>query len=194
VVAQAGASVVGFRREGVSELGVAARFLPAVMLGSVCGALLAAHAPDALFQRAFGVLMLAFLPVLLRSPRPRQGLERRVPALLQHAAFGVMGLYGGAFQAGLGIPLLLALVGLAGLDLVRGNAAKVSINVAQQALALLVFALSGKVVWAFGLILALGSAIGGYVASRLAARIGPRLIRPILALAVVALALWLLLR
>ncbi len=190
VVAQSATSVLGFRREGVSELDVARRFLPATLVGSLLGALIASHVPDALFQRAFGVLMLVFLPLLLRAPDPGGGESagRRWPASVQHAVFGALGLYGGLVQAGLGIPLLLALVGVAGLDLVRGNAAKVAINAVQQALALAVFAALGKVVWGHGLILAAGSAAGGYAASRAGARVGPALIRPVLALAVLALA------
>ena len=56
-----------------------------------------------------------------------EGARRSLPAPLQHAIYLGVGLYGGAFQAGLGIPLLLALVGVGGLDLVRANSIKVAL-------------------------------------------------------------------
>ena len=99
---------------------------------------------------------------------------------------------GGAVQAGIGIPLLLALVGAGGLDLVRANSVKVALIAALTAVALGQFIWAGKVVWLYGLVLAVGSGLGGYVASRAGARVGERLIRPVLAVTVILLALRLL--
>jgi uncharacterized membrane protein YfcA len=199
VLAQSVGALGGFRREGVSELGVAARFLPATLVGAALGSWLAARASEALFQRAFALAMLVFLPLVWRAPAseptdPAAAAKAPVPAPVQQAAFLAMGIYAGALQAGLGIPLLLALVGLAGLDLVRGNAAKVAINAAQQGLSLAVFAWAGKVYWATGIVLALGQALGGFCASRAGARIGPRLIRPLLAGAMLLISIHLFLR
>ena len=52
---------------------------------------------------------------------------------------------------------------------------------------------AGKVFWIHGLILALGSGIGGYAGSRMGVRLGARLIRPVLIVMVLALAIRLLL-
>jgi hypothetical protein len=191
VLAQSLGALGGFRREGISELSVAARFMPATLIGSFAGSWLAAQASEALFQRVFALAMLAFLPLVLRPPLDPGAPRKPLAPPLQQLAFLAMGVYGGALQAGLGIPLLLALVGLAGLDLVRGNAAKVAINAAQQALSLAVFAASGKVWWATGIALALGQALGGWTASRVGARVGARLIRPFVAAVMVALAIYL---
>ena len=190
VLAQSASAVAGFDREGVREVPVALRFLPASLAGALLGAALAARLPDEWFQRVFALLMLAFLPLLWRRAG---GVERRArsgPAA--QLGFAAMGFYGGAVQAGLGVPLLLALVAFAGLDLVRANAAKVALVAAQQVLALGVFAWAGKVWWLHGLALAAGSAAGGYAASRLGARRGERFVRPVVALALAATALYLL--
>ena len=120
------------------------------------------------------------------------GPPRALPLPLQLALYFAIGLYGGAIQAGIGIPLLLALAGAGGLDLVRANSVKVVLIAALTAVALAQFAWAGMVHWLHGLVLAVGSAIGAYVASRVGARIGERLIRPVLVLAMVALALRLL--
>ena len=50
-----------------------------------------------------------------------------------------------------------------------------------------------KVEWGYGIVLGLGSGLGGYVASRAGARVGERLIRAVLAILVPLLALRLLL-
>jgi uncharacterized membrane protein YfcA len=75
-----------------------------------------------------------------------------------------------------------------GYDLVRANSMKVVLNAALTAVALPVFIAQGQVAWAPGLVLAAGFALGGELGARLAVRGGERLIRPVLAVAVIALA------
>jgi hypothetical protein len=194
VFAQSLAGFAGFRAEGVSEASLALRILPATLVGSWLGALLAAHASDELFTRAFALIMLLALPVVLLRPTPFAQARPRVSRVpLQLLIYFGLGLYGGAIQAGIGIPLLLALVGIGGLDLVRANSAKVVVTAALTAVALAQFAISGKVVLGYALVLAFGSALGGYAAGRFGARVGERVLRPFLVIAVVLIALRLLL-
>lgn len=187
------AAIAGFRQEGVRELGSALRVLPATLLGSWLGAFAASHVPDRVFGQAFGLIMLAALPLILWNPKPKRATRpedaRGLPAPLQQALYFGIGLYGGAIQAGIGIPLLLALVAAGGLDLVRANSVKVVLIAALTAVALAQFIWADKVRWVDGAVLAVGSGLGGYVASRFGARVGERLIRPVLTLAIVALAL-----
>jgi uncharacterized membrane protein YfcA len=193
VAAQSLAAMGGFRQENVPGLSLAVRLLPATLVGSWLGAWLASNVSDELFGRAFGLVMLGMLPVILLNPRPREGAAPRGMSLpVQLVVYFGIGLYGGAVQAGIGIPLLLALVAAAGLDLVRANSVKVAVVAALTGVALAQFVIADKVVWSYGLILAVGSAVGGYSASRFGARVGDRLIRPVLALAIIAAALRLL--
>ncbi|MFQ5513378.1 MAG: sulfite exporter TauE/SafE family protein [Myxococcota bacterium] len=193
VLVQNLAAMGGFRQEGVPGAALALRLMPAMLLGSWLGAWGVIQVPDEVFRRFFGILMLLALPLLLRSPRPRERPRARgLPLPLQIATYFAIGLYGGAVQAGLGIPLLLALVGVGGLGLVAANSVKVVLIAALTAVALAQFAWAGKVLWLHGGILALGAGIGGYLASRVGARLGPPLIRPVLIVAVVAMALRLL--
>ena len=190
VLIQSLAATRGFTQEGVPGVGLALRLVPATLLGAWLGAWGATHVPDEVFRRLFAVFMLLALPIVLRNPLPGAGgPSRALPLPLQLALYFAIGLYGGAIQAGIGIPLLLALAGAGGLDLVRANSVKVALIAALTAVALAQFAWAGMVHWLHGLVLAVGSAIGAYVASRVGARIGERLIRPVLVLAMVALAL-----
>ncbi len=189
VLAQNLTAVAGFRREGVSGLDLGLRLLPATLLGSWLGSWVASWISPEIFEPLFGLVMLAALPLVLRKPALDRSAPRRLSLPLQVAIYFGLGVYGGAIQAGIGIPLLLALVGAGGLDLVRANSVKVVIIAALTAVALVQFVVAGLVVWSYGLVLAAGSAIGGYLAARWGSRIGPGLIRPILLVAIVALAI-----
>jgi len=195
VFAQSLSAVAGFRQEGLRDLSVALRILPAMLVASWIGAKLASSLDDEVFSRAFGAIMLLALPVILWNPKPRADAATRppVPQWLQQGIYFAIGLYSGAIQAGVGIPLTLALVGVGRLDLVRASAAKVAINTATTAVALAQFVWAGKVVWMTGLILAVGMALGGYVGSRVGARGGERLLRPVLTGCVVFFAIRMLL-
>jgi uncharacterized membrane protein YfcA len=193
VAAQSLAAMGGFRQKNVPGLDFAARLLPATLGGAWLGAWLASSMSEELFGRAFAVIMLAMLPVILLNPRPRSGRPAAGLSLpLQFVVYFGIGLYGGAVQAGIGIPLLLALVVAGGLDLVRANSVKVAVVAALTLVALAQFIVAGKVQWGHGLVLAVGSALGGYSGARFGTRVGERLIRPILTLAVIAAALRLL--
>jgi uncharacterized membrane protein YfcA len=192
VLFQSFAALGGFRQEGVAGFGSAAAVLPATLLGSWLGSVFASRVSDEVFGPLFGVIMLAALPIILMNPKPRDAPHAPRPSALQHLVYFGVGLYGGAIQAGIGIPLLLALVSLGGLDLVRGNQVKVALVGALTMVALAQFVYAGKVVWSYGLILALGTSVGAYASSRVGARVGPKLIRPVLALAVIGLSLRLL--
>jgi hypothetical protein len=100
--------------------------------------------------------------------------------------FGI-GLYGGAIQAGVGLFLVMAL-SRAGLDLVKANAVKVVVVGAFTLVAVPVFVFEGLVAWGPALWLTVGFFAGGAVGARLAVLGGERLIKPVLAIAVVVLA------
>jgi hypothetical protein len=194
VLFQSASATAAFRREGFFEPQLSARILPVTLAGSWLGAWIASWMSDELFGRAFGVVMLLALPVILANPRPRaQGPRHPLALPLEQLVYLAIGVYGGAIQAGIGIPLLLALVGFSGLDLVRAISARVLITTALTLVALAQFVWAGKVVWTHALVLAIGQSAGGYAAARLGARVGPRLVRPVLIVCVVALSLRMLL-
>lgn len=177
-----------FRTQGVSALRQALPVLVPVMLGAGIGAVAISQVADETFERLFGALMLVLLiPMLRRFPPLNAVTPRRgSPAVSALLFFGV-GLYGGAFQAGVGIPLVFALTH-AGYDLVHANAIKLVIVAALTAVALPVFLVEGQIAWAPGLVLGAGFAAGGGLGAHAAVRGGERLIRPVLAVAVIALA------
>lgn len=177
-----------FRAEGVSGVRTALPLLLPVLAGSLVGALAIARVADETFERLFGLLMLALLVPTLRRRAPERSAAPPLAPTTRVLLFFCIGLYGGAFQAGVGIPLLFALT-YAGHDLVHANAVKVVVIFAVTAVAIPVFVMSSQVAWVPAGALAVGFFGGGELGARLAVRGGERVIRPVLAVAVVALAL-----
>jgi len=187
----------------LTALGVSgARDALPLVVPSALGALLGAYGvvqlPAEVFNRVFGLLMLVLLVPTLRGARgapasPARGAPaslgraKGVPAPLRFLAFLAVGLYGGAFQAGVGI-LLISLLSLAGVDLVRSTHIKTALNTCFTLLALPIFWWAGQILWAEAFALGAGFVAGGALGARAAVRGGERIIKPVLAVAVVVLA------
>lgn len=190
VLAQSASAALRFRREGVPGLRDALPLLLPVAFGAAVGAWLITRLDDRVFERLFGGLMLVLvIPTVWGARSRRAGSTQRAgwPRALQGAVFLAIGLYGGAFQAGVGIPLVAALSG-SGYNLVRANSIKVVINFALVVTALPVFLWRGMVAWDAAIALATGYAAGGALGARLAVAGGERWLRPAILVAVLALA------
>ncbi|MCA9511787.1 MAG: sulfite exporter TauE/SafE family protein [Myxococcota bacterium] len=189
ILAQNVAAVSSFRRAGVDGLARSLPVLVPVGAGSLIGAIAVSRLADDVFERAFGLVMLLVLAPTLRPPRARAPGESAPPWPRWASAlvFFAIGLYGGAFQAGVGIALLLA-VARTGVDLVTANAIKVLVVGALTLVAVPVFIASGQVAWPQAAVLTAGFAAGGWLGARVAVRGGDRLIRPVLVVCVLALA------
>ena len=186
VLVQNASSVASYRHEGVRGFRRAIPVIIPVTIGSLVGSILVSSVTDEAFERIFGFLMIPLLFISLRPPRTSGTQINWHPALTTAVFFGI-GLYGGAFQAGVGLLIVVAL-SRSGLDLVNANAIKVVVIFILTAIALPVFIVRGQVDWGFAVVLAVGFAIGGWLGARLAVRGGEKIIRPVLIAAVVALA------
>lgn len=186
ILVQNMASVAGYRKEGVSGLRRAVPVLIPAVVGSLLGSLVVSSLTDDAFERVFGILMVPLLILSLRPPKAT-GDEISWSTPVTAAVFFGIGLYGGAFQAGVGLLIVVALA-RSGLDLINANAVKVVVIMALTAIAVPVFILRDQIDWGFAALLAIGFAIGGWVGARVAVRGGERVIRPVLVAAVLALA------
>lgn len=111
----------------------------------------------------------------------RLGSGRRGAAAMASAALlatlAALCVYGGFFNAGLGI-MLLAFLALAGLtDIHAMNGLKLWISSIVAAVAVVRFALSGSIDWYHGSIALVGVVTGGYLAARLAHHVSQMVIR-----------------
>ena len=159
--------------------------LAPMAVGSIIGAIAINQISDQIFEKFFGVAM-----ILLWAMTLRKSTEETKPSpnrLWQNFIRFLVGLYGGAFQAGVGILLVLVLRNT-GLDLLKANALKVAVNFCFTLLALPIFLFNGHVSWGPALALGFGFAIGGEVGARIAIDHGSRVLRPALGIAVLILA------
>lgn len=178
-----------FRREGFDAVAESLPIVLPAVGGSIVGALVAARMSSDLFEKIFGLAMIALLVPILRGQQTRRTAlpsEGR-SAAANAAIFGAIGFYGGSIQAGVGIFVIAALA-RSGLDLVRANAVKVILVGALTLVALPVFVLHDQIDWPFALALASGYALGGTLGARFAARGGERVIKPVLVASVLAMA------
>ncbi len=180
-----------FRAEGVSGFRKSLPVLLPVALGSLAGAAIVSQLTDETFNRIFGIVMILLVVPMLRPPPTgidaRAQVRRKWSTAVTFIVFLAIGFYGGAFQAGVGLFLILAL-SYAGYDLVQANSIKVVVNGALTAVAVPVFLLNNQVEWIPALVLASGFTAGGIVGVRAAVAGGERVIRPVLVASVLLLA------
>jgi len=185
-------AVWSFRRHGLVETrSIITAAIPATV-GAILGTLAALWIDDEAFKRILAFLMIAVTLWTLWDPlRPRSGASGPRPesrAGLVAAGFFLAGIYGGFVQAGVGF-MLLAVTTLAGHDLVRGNALKVSCVLVFTPISLAIFHWNGQVAWLPGLVLGSGTILGGLLGVKLAVLKGHRWLKVFVTITVVVLAL-----
>ncbi|MGE0930144.1 sulfite exporter TauE/SafE family protein [Peijinzhouia sedimentorum] len=185
-------SVAGFQSKGVSAypysiwLGISSFF------GGLLGAMFAVNIDGEVFNRILAVIMVA---VILLTVFSNKSVKTQVEKLdFKHQAYGVIvfffiGIYGGFIQAGVGFLMIPALTMINGFSLVKTNSAKVFVALFFTLSSLVVFIYEDQVNWIWGLILAGGSAGGGWVASRWSVNKGDVWIKRFLVVTVFALAI-----
>lgn len=128
----------------------------------------------------FAVALFVFGNRINMALRARSGEKRGMKALgavLLLALLAAVCVYGGFFNAGLGI-LLLAFLAMAGMtDIHAMNGLKLYISSIVAVVAVARFALNGSIDWYHGSIALVGVTIGGYAAARLAKFIPTQWIR-----------------
>ncbi|MBN1224904.1 MAG: sulfite exporter TauE/SafE family protein [Candidatus Aminicenantes bacterium] len=158
--------------------------------GSILGSIAATRVSNILFQRILGAVLI-FIVISMFFSRSYAGKnkEENTPTnwLIYPALIGI-GFYGGFLQVGVGFLFMAALYHLLHLDLVKVNMHKVIIIFIYTIPALLVFTLTGNVNWVYGLILAVGTAFGGWWGAHVSVRGGERAIRAVLAGAIIIMA------
>jgi uncharacterized membrane protein YfcA len=186
-----------FRRRGYLDGAWIRLAAPTALLGALVGIWAAIQVDEGVFQRVLAGIMVAVALWTLwnpltpstetGAPPPTRPLHR---GLLMVGFFGV-GFYGGFIQAGVGF-VILALVTMAGLDLVRGNAMKVALVMTFTPLALAGFAWNGMVEWGLGFALATGGFLGAQLGVRLNISKGQEWVRRVVTVTVIvfAIRLW----
>lgn len=185
-----------FHRRGLVSKEWLLLAVPPALLGAIAGTIAAVNIGELEFQRVLAVILVAaaawqiWNPVKLQ-PDGNAKLPHGKRRLAFIAAFFLIGVYGGFIQAGIGF-LLLAATSAAGFNLIRGNALKVTVVLTFTPLALVLFALNGKVNWAMGFALAAGNFLGGLAGVHLQVLKGHKWVRSVVTVVIVIFAIRLL--
>ena len=159
-------------------------FVPAAVIGGVCGALILVRTQERTFE--------ALVPYMLFLASFLLAIQERVKAFVQqrlkagHArslrAIGAVsvacaGVYGGFFSAGMSV-LLLAVVALTvDDDFNRVNAMKQLLAFGVNVAAAVFFLFSGRVLWVAAAVMACGALLGGAIGGRVAGYLKPSTLR-----------------
>ena len=153
----------------------------AAFVAALAGAWIATRIPPDRFRAMVPVLLTLVLAYTLLhrdfglEHRPLAG-GRRVRALAATGA-GVIGLYDGFFGPGTGSFLMFLFVRGFGLDFLHASASAKVVNVAANAAAIILFGLTGEILWLLGLAMAACNVSGALLGSHLAIRHGSSFVR-----------------
>lgn len=168
-----------------------AGMVPAVV-GVALGTWAAMVIGDVAFERILAGVLVLSAALMIRRPvdhpedgEPAPPTDRR---WLFHLGFLGLGFYSGFIQAGVGF-LFLALLSAGGLDLVRGNAVKVSMILVLTLISIPMFAAGGMMEWVAGFTLAVGQYFGGILGVHLQVLKGQAWVRNVLTVTIVLFAL-----
>jgi len=193
VLVQSAVSSWSFKKQKLYNIRESLWMVIPAVAGSFLGSLMAVRINEHIMEMLIGGLLVFMFFVILY--KPEKWVSEHVPVLSNRRKWWVsvifffIGIYGGFIQAGVGFFLLAALVLGAGLGLTKANALKVVIVAALTIVALVVFILSGQVNYLYGIILAVGQGAGAWLASKVAVSWGPKVVRIILLVAIMASAI-----
>ena len=188
-----------FRKDLYAHKEELPRYVVISLLGGLAGAWLLLRTPEALFREAIPWLLL-FATLLFVFGGQIYGALRKLSSRHRHASFvgGVLlmlllfgvSLYGGFFNAGLGIIILsyLALAGHTNINAMNGLKLLVSSSVSLIAIALFIY--DGVIAWYEGTAVLIGTLAGGYMAAHFSRKLPQRMVRSVVILASVGITLY----
>jgi len=189
-------AVSGFKSKGVSTFPYSLYLGLSALVGAIIGARIAVDISSDLFNQILSIVMLLVVIMTIFNPfKKTQQIEeimtfnRKALALV---VFFFIGIYGGFIQAGVGFLMIAALTSINGFSLVKTNSAKVFVALIYTSGAIIVFIIEDQINWEYGIVLATGNSLGGWIGSRWSVNKGDKWIKRFLVVTVVALAvkLW----
>ena len=178
-----------FRNEKVYQTRESVIYALLTVPGAIMGAYYATRISDELFRKALAVVMVGvILSLIIPKSKIKEGMERRFSWLI-YPGFVLLGFYGGFIQVGIGILIMALIQRCVDCSLVMTNVHKTFIIMLNSIPSLLIFVLTGNMIWTLGIALAVGMTAGAWWAARLTVRKGDRFIKIMLVVALVIIAL-----
>jgi uncharacterized protein len=182
-------------RKGHIDLANHWRAVVATFVAACFGVAAIKYAPTQFLSAALPILLVIIAIYFAVSPKLTDEKKMaRIPiTAFTFAVAPAIGFYDGIFGPGTGSFFMLALVSLMGLGIVQATAQTKLLNFTSNISALLVFALSGKIIWIVGLTMGVAQFAGAQLGSHVAMKQGAKIIKPLLVVVCILMAFKLLL-
>lgn len=181
-IAGTAAATTAYSRRVPPDVRTALPMVVAAIVGSAMGAATASRIPASSFRPVIVVLLVGVW--IWTLVRPGMGMQQslRWQGRRRHYAVAtlaglVIGFYDGILGPGTGSFLLIVLVGILGYSFLQASSTAKVVNLGTNAAAIVVFAMSGSVLWVLGALMAVGNLAGGVVGARMAIRRGSEFVR-----------------
>jgi len=174
-----------FHKHKMLEIKPIKHIAVAVVLGAIAGSLMMSKISSNVFDIILGVILIIVVIFMLKPHKERNRFTSQLPKWLEFLIFLGVGFYGGFIQVGVGFIMLGTLNIIEEFNLVKANAVKLFLVLCYTVFAVVIFSLSGKIVWKYGLVLALGNIIGAYVGVKTAVERGAGFVKIVLVIMVI---------
>ena len=187
----AGMAAVTYARAG--HVNLARQLIPALISfsGAMLGAVCATYLPVEWIRLGLPVLLIAVAMFFAFKPGldDVDKVQRPSPLWFMIGFVPVIGFYDGLVGPGTGAFFMLGFVALGGFGILKATAHTKLLNFASNVGGMVAFAVVAKPMWLTGLAMGAAQMAGAYVGSRLAIRVGARMIKPVLVVSASAMAI-----
>lgn len=187
----AATAAISYAARGLVDL--RRQWKPALIAGiaGAAGAALVSFLPTDQLRLVLPVILIGIAAFFALKPGldDLDRVQRVAPGLFAVTAVPLVGFYDGLLGPGAGSFYMIAFVTLAGYGVLKATAHTKLLNFASNLGGLAAFAVVGQPLWIIGIVMGMAQIAGAALGSRLASRIGARLIKPLLVVTSAALAL-----
>lgn len=197
ILFQNGFALYQFQKKGHLNWRLSLLLAIPATIASIYGAQIAVDIADNTFDSLLATFMIIFAVLLIIKPQRyiKGKFNPKVSIVLLFAAFILIGIYGGALQAGVGFFISLTLLMLVPkIPMAEMHGIKTLVIMIYISVSTFVFIFNDLIHWQFAIALSIGSAIGGSIGGRYASILPDKLLERILIIAIVFFALILLIR
>lgn len=161
-------AVIAFYRKGISNFRLSLSLAACTIPGTIIGAYIASRIANDEFNVLLAIIMLAVL-IVMAFPQSKIIDNSKYPSrerlIIGHVLMLGIGFWGGFIHIGVGFLLMPVLNRVMQFDLITTNSHKVFIVLCYTTFALIVFTSQLELVWKYGIALAIGTTLGGWIAA-----------------------------
>lgn len=169
-----------FYQKGYLKIKENLPFIAVVFMFAVIGTLSVQVFSADFLNKCIPFLLIIFAFYFLFSPKITEDSSHCLIGTIPLAlVLGGIGFYDGFFGPGTGSFFMLAMIVLGGFGLTQSLAQAKMFNFTTNIASVLVFALSGEILYSVGLLMALGQFIGANLGSRIAIGYGVKIVKPL---------------